>query len=99
MVGSFLFLISIGTILLMMPRMTINGISFIDALFTATSASCITGLSVVSTSACFTFKGQVVILVLIQLGGMSILSFATFFSTFLSRTTTLTKTRSMQLVS
>ena len=85
MVASFLFLITIGTILLLMPRMTTNGISFIDALFTATSASCITGLSVVSTSACFTFKGQVVILMLIQLGGMSILSFATFFSTFLSR--------------
>lgn len=85
MVASFLFLIAMGTILLMMPRMTTNGISFIDALFTATSASCITGLSVVSTSACFTFKGQVVILMMIQLGGMSILSFATFFSTFLSR--------------
>ena len=85
MVASFLFLITIGTILLLMPRMTTNGISFIDALFTATSASCITGLAVVSTSACFTFKGQVVILMLIQLGGMSILSFATFFSTFLSR--------------
>ncbi len=84
MVGSFLFLIAIGTILLSMPRMTTNGISFIDALFTATSASCITGLSVVSTSACFTIKGQMVILMLIQLGGMSILSFATFFSTFLS---------------
>lgn len=84
MVASFLFLIAMGTILLMMPRMTTNGISFVDALFTATSASCITGLSVVSTSACFTFKGQVVIMMLIQLGGMSILSFATFFSTFLS---------------
>jgi Trk-type K+ transport system membrane component len=84
MVGSFLFLIAIGTVLLKMPRMTVNGISFIDALFTATSASCITGLSVVSTPECFTFKGQVVILMLIQLGGMSILSFATFFSTFLS---------------
>ena len=85
MVGSFLFLIAMGTVLLKMPRMTTHGISFIDALFTATSASCITGLSVVSTPECFTFKGQVVILVLIQLGGMSILSFATFFSTFLSR--------------
>jgi len=85
MVGSFLFLIAIGTILLKMPRMTNHGISFIDALFTATSASCITGLSVVSTPETFTFKGQVVILMLIQLGGMSILSFATFFSTFLSR--------------
>ncbi|MBO7629963.1 MAG: hypothetical protein J6S87_08515 [Bacteroidales bacterium] len=85
MVGSFLFLIAIGTILLKMPRMTVHGISFIDALFTATSASCITVLAVVSTPETFTFKGQVVILVLIQLGGMSILSFATFFSTFLSR--------------
>ena len=85
MVASFLFLIAIGTILLKMPRMTVHGISFIDALFTATSASCITGLAVVSTPETFTFKGQVVILVLIQLGGMSILSFATFFSTFLSR--------------
>ncbi|MBP5497494.1 MAG: hypothetical protein J6X98_10065 [Bacteroidales bacterium] len=85
MVGSFLFLIAIGTLLLKMPRMTNYGISFIDALFTATSASCITGLSVVSTPETFTFKGQLVILVLIQLGGMSILSFATFFSTFLSR--------------
>ena len=85
MVASFLFLIAMGTILLKMPRMTTHGISFIDALFTATSASCITGLSVLSTPECFTFKGQVVILVLIQLGGMSILSFATFFSTFLSR--------------
>lgn len=85
MVASFLLLISIGTILLLMPRMTVNGISFVDALFTATSASCITGLSVVSTSACFTVKGQIVIMILIQLGGMSILSFATFFTTFLSR--------------
>lgn len=85
MVGSFLLLITLGTILLLMPRMTTNGISFIDALFTATSASCITGLGVVSTSACFTVKGQVVIMILIQLGGMSILSFATFFTTFLAR--------------
>ncbi|MCQ2283402.1 MAG: hypothetical protein MJZ57_00715 [Bacteroidales bacterium] len=85
MVASFLILIIFGTILLCMPRMTTNGITFIDALFTATSASCITGLSVVSTSACFTVKGQIIIMILIQLGGMSILSFATFFTTFLSR--------------
>lgn len=85
MVLSFLILITFGTILLLMPRMTYNGISFIDALFTATSASCITGLSVVSTSGCFTIKGQIVIMILIQLGGMSILSFATFFTTFLAR--------------
>lgn len=85
MVASFLLLIIFGTVLLSMPRMTVNGISFTDALFTATSASCITGLSTVSTGTCFTVKGQIVIMILIQLGGISILSFATFFTTFLSR--------------
>lgn len=85
MVASFFILIAFGTLLLCMPRMTVNGISFVDALFTATSASCITGLTVVSTGACFTVKGQVVIMILIQLGGISILSFATFFTTFLSK--------------
>ncbi|MEG1555266.1 MAG: potassium transporter TrkG [Bacteroidales bacterium] len=85
MMLSFFILIALGALLLMMPRMTTNGISFIDALFTSTSASCVTGLNVLSTSGAFTFKGQVVIMILIQLGGMSILSFATFFTTFLSR--------------
>lgn len=85
MVASFLLLIAIGTVLLSLPRMTVHGISLIDALFTATSASCVTGLTTVSTSACFTVKGQVVIMLLMQLGGMSILTFATFFTTFLSR--------------
>lgn len=85
MVASFFILIAFGTVLLCMPRMTVNGISFVDALFTATSASCITGLTVVSTGTCFTVKGQVVIMILIQLGGISILSFATFFTTFLSK--------------
>lgn len=82
---SFFFLIVIGTLLLILPRMTTHHISFIDALFTATSASCVTGMTVLSTANDFTFQGQVVIMILMQLGGMSILSFATFFSTFLSR--------------
>jgi len=85
MMFSFLLLISIGTFLLMLPRMTTNGISFIDALFTSTSASCVTGLSVISTCSDFTFNGQIVIMLLIQLGGISILSFASFFSLFLSK--------------
>ena len=85
MLLSFFMLILVGTVLLSMPRMTTHGISFIDALFTATSASCITGLTTVSTGTAFTVKGQFVIMCLVQLGGMSILSFATFFSTFLSR--------------
>ncbi len=88
MIMSFLILIAFGTLLLMLPRMTVNGISFIDALFTATSASCVTGLTVLPTGSAFTFKGQVVIMLLIQIGGLSILSFATFFTAFLSRSYT-----------
>ncbi|MCB0821435.1 MAG: hypothetical protein KDC09_01965 [Bacteroidales bacterium] len=79
---SFVFLIAIGTGLLTLPEMTHSGISFLDALFTATSASCVTGLIVVDTASFFTFKGQLVILILIQLGGINIISFATFFVTF-----------------
>jgi trk system potassium uptake protein len=84
MLLSFLILISVGTLLLMLPRMTTHGISFIDALFTSTSATCVTGLSVINIGSDFTLKGQVVILLLIQLGGTSILTFATFFTTFFS---------------
>ena len=85
LMSSFFILIVMGTILLLLPRMTTHHISFTDALFTATSASCVTGLTVLSTAHDFTVQGQVVIMILMQLGGMSILSFATFFTTFLSR--------------
>jgi trk system potassium uptake protein len=80
---SFLFLIMVGAFLLMLPEMTrIGSISFIDAVFTSASASCVTGLTVVDTSVYFTLKGKVILLILIQLGGLNILSFATFFATF-----------------
>lgn len=81
---SFLILIVFGTAVLLMPRMTRDGISFIDALFTATSASSITGLVSVNTGATFTIRGQLVIMFLIQMGGLSILSFASFFTIVLS---------------
>ena len=84
MIGAFLILIGMGTLLLSLPQMTTHGISFIDALFTATSAGCVTGLTVLETSTAFTLKGQIVILGLVQLGGMSILSFTSFFVIFLS---------------
>ncbi len=79
---SFVVLILVGTGLLMMPEMTTapGGMPFIDALFTATSASCVTGLIVVDTATYFTFKGQLVILLLMQIGGISIISFAFFFA-------------------
>lgn len=87
-ITSFLLLILIGTLLLMLPTSSYGreSMSFIDALFTATSASCVTGLIVVDTPVYFTFKGELIILILFQCGGLGIISFATFFSTFFSRT-------------
>lgn len=84
---SFLLLLLIGTGLLMLPEMTTakGSMPFIDALFTAVSAACVTGLSVVDTQTYFTFKGHVVIMLLIQLGGIGILTFATFFALFLKK--------------
>jgi trk system potassium uptake protein len=79
---SFLILIGIGTAVLMLPDMTRapGSMPFLDALFTATSAVCVTGLIVVDTATYFTLKGQLALLVLIQLGGLGILSFASFFT-------------------
>ena len=79
---SFIFIIVSGTGLLLLPEMTISGISPIDALFTSTSACCVTGLVVVDTAVCFTIKGKTIIMLLIQLGGLNIISFATLFATF-----------------
>lgn len=79
---SFIGLIGFGTILLMLPEMTTQGISFIDSLFTSTSAVCVTGLTAVDTATAFTHKGHWIILLLIQLGGINILAFAAFFTIF-----------------
>ena len=79
---SFIFIILAGTGLLLLPEMTVSGISPIDALFTSTSACCVTGLVVVDTSLCFTLKGKTIIMLLIQVGGLNIISFATLFATF-----------------
>jgi trk system potassium uptake protein len=66
-------LIGIGTALLLLPGMTIRPITFMDALFTATSAAAVTGLAVLSTSTDFTRLGQWVILLLMQVGGLGFL--------------------------
>jgi len=81
-VGSFLILVLAGAFLLMLPSATTNGITFTNALFTATSSVCVTGLAVVDTSADFTLIGQSIILILIQLGGLGILTFTSFFAFF-----------------
>ncbi len=84
---SFIVLIFGGAGLLMLPAMTDgpDSMPFIDALFTSTSASCVTGLIVVDTGTYFTHKGHWVIMILIQLGGWGIIIFATFFATFLTK--------------
>ncbi|WP_188998178.1 TrkH family potassium uptake protein [Paenibacillus nasutitermitis] len=78
----FTSIIVIGTILLWLPVASIPGqrLSFIDALFMATSATCVTGLSVVDTTSHFTFFGHIVILILVQLGGLGFMTMATWFA-------------------
>ncbi len=82
---TFAMLISVGTLLLMAPFSTTHGITSINALFTSTSAACVTGLIVVDTPHAFTFVGQLVILVLIQIGGLGIMTLTTFFAILAGR--------------
>ena len=84
LIVSFLALILLGTGFLMMPEMTKNVeyMPFFEALFTSISASCVTGLIVVDTATYFTQKGHIIIMLLIQLGGLNIISFATLFALF-----------------
>ncbi|WP_185857378.1 TrkH family potassium uptake protein [Blattabacterium cuenoti] len=79
---SFVFLSFLGSILLMLPASTVKKISFIDALFTSTSAVCVTGLVVLDTAKDFTYLGKIFILILIELGGLGILTITSFFSYF-----------------
>ncbi len=82
---SFLFTITIGTFALMLPAATVEGkISFIDALFTSTSAVCVTGLTTVDTATYFTTFGKLTIMALFQIGGLGLMTFTTFFALFLS---------------
>ena len=80
LVLAFGSVILIGTLLLWLPAASVSGrLPFVDALFTATSATCVTGLIVVDTGTHFTLFGQLVILTLIQLGGLGIMTLGTFF--------------------
>lgn len=94
MIFIFIFagLILVGAGLLMLPEMTrpvIEGgilvnksMNFIDALFTSASATCVTGLMLEDTMSFFTLKGQLVILMLIKVGGLNIVAFGLFFAVF-----------------
>jgi trk system potassium uptake protein TrkH len=87
LVLGFLMIIFIGTFLLAIPYATVDGkgLSFLNAFFTATSAACVNGLVVVDTGTTFTLFGQLVILSLIQLGGLGFMTFATFFAVLLGK--------------
>ena len=81
---SFLMIIVVGSLLLAAPRATNGGrISPVDAVFTATSAVCVTGLVVVDTGDYFTRFGHAIVITLIQIGGLGLITFATFFATVL----------------
>lgn len=79
--GSFLIIIFVGAGLLSLPQATATGetIPFLDAVFTATSATCVTGLAVRETGQYFSTFGQAIILLLIQIGGLGIMTLAAFF--------------------
>ncbi|TSA33004.1 MAG: ATPase [Porphyromonadaceae bacterium] len=79
---SFLALILAGAFLLLLPNASYGRIGFLDALFTSTSAVCVTGLVVVDTGSFFTLFGQSIILILIQAGGIGIMTFTSYFSYF-----------------
>ncbi len=77
-VATFALAIVAGAAMLKTPNATTNGISWLDAIFTSTSAVCVTGLGVVDTEHAFTPHGQVVILLLIQVGGLGIMTLTYF---------------------
>jgi trk system potassium uptake protein TrkH len=79
MAATFFASILAGTLLLLLPASTTHGISILDALFTATSATCVTGLTVQDTGSCFTLFGMTVIMCLMEIGGLGILTFSAFF--------------------
>jgi trk system potassium uptake protein TrkH len=85
-VFSFLLLIFLGTILLLMPNTTNSAspLSLVDAIFMATSAVCITGLSVINVGAELSTYGKIVLITLVQLGGLGIMTFTGFFGYFFS---------------
>ncbi len=88
---SFIAVIGIGTILLMTPGASGNKqvTPFVNALFTATSATCVTGLVVYDTGAYFSRLGQLIILLLIQIGGLGIMTVSTAFALILGQRITL----------
>jgi trk system potassium uptake protein TrkH len=99
LIASFLVLIFSGAGLLMLPAASApdkESLGFVDALFTATSGTCVTGLIVKDTGTDFSLMGQVVILALIQLGGLGIVVFGAVFALLLGQAFSLRESVAMQ---
>lgn len=80
--SSFAVIILIGSLLLKLPRATIEELSYIDSLFLSTSAVCVTGLSPVDISQTLSTTGLVILLFLIQIGGLGVMTITSFFGLF-----------------
>lgn len=98
MVLSFLFVILVGTVLLLTPAVSVNGESmgFLNALFTATSAVCVTGLVVLDTGAQLTLFGQITVISLVQVGGLGLMTMSTLVFLLLGKRITLRERLIMQ---
>ncbi|MHC4112998.1 MAG: potassium transporter TrkG, partial [Planctomycetota bacterium] len=97
LIASFLVLITCGAGLLCLPKASTNQrATFVDALFTATSATCVTGLIVRDTGKDFSLMGQLIILTLIQLGGLGIVVFGAVFALLLGQALSLRESVAMQ---
>ncbi|MDD2619839.1 MAG: TrkH family potassium uptake protein [Syntrophomonadaceae bacterium] len=95
---SFILVILIGSLLLSMPWAVQSGQpDYITSLFTAVSATCVTGLVVVDTASHWTIYGHVVLLILMQIGGLGIMTFVTFFAILIGRNLNLKQKIVLQL--
>lgn len=93
----YVFIILFGAVMLSLPISHIGELRFIDALFTSTSATCVTGLIVTSTSENFTFIGELIILLLIQIGGIGYMSLVIIFFLFVKDHLSLDEKRATKL--
>lgn len=89
MAFSFFSIIIVGMLLLKLPRCSVGGISWVDSLFVSTSAVCVTGLTPIDISTTLTVAGKTVLLLLIQIGGLGVMTLTSFFAMFFMRNTSL----------
>jgi trk system potassium uptake protein TrkH len=92
----YIVVIFLGGLFLSLPICHIGELKFIDAIFTAASATCVTGLIVTSTSENFTFLGELVILTLIQIGGIGYMSLVIIFFLFIRHKLNIDEKRAMK---